>query len=315
VRLIALSASLLLLTGCGAPPRQTYSQPTQATVAPTQEAIVKHGYEFSVVDAAGKPVQDAVVTYSTKINEGAGNNGLTCSTNAAGICLVEVFVPRDPALRFTARHSSIVSFKIAKDGFYGDSGTLLSAKSKTYTSSDDLVKKKSTLLKPADYLSPEFLASTSDRELRDQSLKFITAIRLQSLLTDADVMTQSVKVENFKSRKYLRVGIESTAVFNTLKLNKYEIGKRLFDDSIRKILNPLNDNVSNPKTFYGYDLLIIGKSKSFAQEYATPTKTEYRFLMPQEAVKKYKDKDISGQQLLDASVLLMDDERIDMKLQ
>lgn len=313
IHLLPASLVVCFVAGCAAPPpSRPYSG--YSTPAVTTEAVVKHGYEFSVLDSSSKPVEGATVTYSTKINGGAGNNGLTCMTNAQGVCTVEVLVPRDSTYRYTDSYSSIVTFKVAKDGYYGDSGTLVSSKKKSY-SPDELVKNKSVILKPSDYLSPEFLASSSDKELRDQSLKFISAIRLQSLLGDADVMPNSIKTETFKSKKYLRVGIESTTVFNTLKLNKYEIGKRLFDDSLRKILNPLNDNVSNPKNFYGYDMLIIGKSRSFANEYSTPTRTEYRFLMPQEAVRKYKDKDISGQQLLDASVLLMDDERIDMKLQ
>jgi hypothetical protein len=86
-------------------------------------------------------------------------------------------------------------------------------------------------------------------------------------------------------------------------------------DSIRKILNPLNNAISSPNAFYGYDLVIYGYSKSFADESSHPDKIEYRFLMPQDAVRKYKEKDISGQQLLDASVILMNDERIELKLQ
>ncbi|MEQ1838436.1 MAG: hypothetical protein ABL858_08930, partial [Candidatus Nitrotoga sp.] len=60
---------------------------------------------------------------------------------------------------------------------------------------------------------------------------------------------------------------------------------------------------------------IYGHMKSFADKAAVSEKIEYRFLIPQEIVKKYKDKDISGQQLLDASVILMNDERIELKLQ
>jgi hypothetical protein len=38
-----------------------------------------------------------------------------------------------------------------------------------------------------------------------------------------------------------------------------------------------------------------------------------RFYLPKQAVQKYKD--ITGQQLIDASVVLLNDERIDLRLQ
>jgi hypothetical protein len=132
---------------------------------------------------------------------------------------------------------------------------------------------------------------------------------------DADVMLRGMGTSVFKSKKYFQMKINTTNTFNTLKLDKYAVAKRLFDDSIRKILNPLNENISNSKTFFGYDLIVFGHMKSFAEKDAISEKVEYRFLIPQEIVRRYKDKDISGQQLLDASVILMNDERIELKLQ
>lgn len=283
-------------------------------VAQLQSANVKHLYEIQVLDVDNKPVQGAKISYSTKINYGAGNNGMECITTVLGACLIEIDVPRDPQYTTLKSFNSAVTYKITKDGYYSDSGNLISSKG-MFNAASDSVKRTTVLHSPSDYFAPDFLTSGTDTELRNQTLKFLNSIRAESLLVDADVRAKSIKVETFKSRKYLQIGIVSTTVFNTLKLNKYEIGKRLFDDSVRKILNPLNENVSNPKTFYGYDLKVVGQSRSFAEKYSLPSGTEYRFLMPQDAVKKYKDKDISGQQLLDASVLLMDDERIEMKLQ
>ncbi|SOZ17076.1 hypothetical protein CBM2609_A110010 [Cupriavidus taiwanensis] len=122
-------------------------------------------------------------------------------------------------------------------------------------------------------------------------------------------------ITKFKAKKYLQLKINTTNTYNSLKLDKYAIAKRIFDDSLRKILNPLNDDISNPRAFYGYDLVVYGYARDFSKEYSSPEKIEYRFMMPQESVRHYKNKDISGQQLLDASIILMNDERIDLKLQ
>jgi len=60
---------------------------------------------------------------------------------------------------------------------------------------------------------------------------------------------------------------------------------------------------------------VIGYTKDFTEEYSTAKPIEYRFMIPENVVRKYKNKDISGQQVLNASVILMDDERIELKLQ
>lgn len=128
-------------------------------------------------------------------------------------------------------------------------------------------------------------------------------------------MLRGTSTSTFKGKKYFQISLNSTTTYNSLKFDKYAVAKNLFDDSIRKVLNPLNEGISNVKYFYGYDLIIYGHMKNLADKYATPEKVEYRFLMPEETVKRYKDKDISGQQLLNASVILMNDERIDVSLQ
>jgi len=84
---------------------------------------------------------------------------------------------------------------------------------------------------------------------------------------------------------------------------------------IRKVLSPLNEYLGSSNLFYGYDLTVVGHTKSFAEEYATAKSIEYRFMIPESVVRKYKNKDISGQKVLDESVILMDDERIELKLQ
>ncbi|MDP1816779.1 MAG: hypothetical protein Q8K92_20160, partial [Leadbetterella sp.] len=117
------------------------------------------------------------------------------------------------------------------------------------------------------------------------------------------------------NNNYLQFKFANINVYNSLKLNKYDIGKTLFDDVIRKILSPFNEYIGNSNLFYGYDITVVGHTKSFAEEYATSKAVEYRFLMPEGVVRKYKNKDISGQQVLDQSVILMDDERIELKLQ
>jgi len=174
---------------------------------------------------------------------------------------------------------------------------------------------KVVLHKPLDYFSAEFLLLEKDEKLKRKVITFIDSIRIQGYLSDVYLKYKSINTTEFKGKKYLKFDFDSSVTYNSLKLNKYDIAKNLFDDVIRKILNPLNDNISDPKRFYGYDISVIGHTKSFAEKHDSSKPITYRFYLPENAVKSYKDKDISGQQLIDKSVILMDDERIDLKLQ
>lgn len=295
---------------------------------------VVHTYELVVHNSALQPIEGAAVNFSVTIDRKAPAIESKCITDASGKCKVEVVVPLSSLSSPTfIYYSSSLNYSVSKDGFYtvesnnklrqSEPGATLVSGYGTITKGNSSEERKFPAVKtgtvilygPADYLASAFATSSSDRALREQALKFVSQIRLQSLMTDADVMLGGMSTTSFKSKKYFQIKINTTTTFNSLKLDKYAVGKRLFDDSIRKILNPLNENISNAKLFYGYDLIIYGYLKSFAEKDASPEKIEYRFLIPQDVVKRYKDKDISGQQVLDASVILMNDERIELKLQ
>jgi hypothetical protein len=306
---ITILAIAILLTACAAP-NQTYNTST------SPPASTAHNYELLINDSAGHPLDGAHVSWT--ISGPVKNQNDKCTTDSQGTCRLAV----QP---YTERQSpgalfSNVLYSASKPGYFSGTGELSSffgSSRSPYTefAKNNPVKGSIVLYNPADYLSEELLNSAVDRELREQTLKFISLIRLQALIVDAEVSLRGASTSNFKGKKYFQMKINTTTSYNSLKLDKYSIAKKLFDDSIRKILNPLNENISNPKTFYGYDLIVYGYTKSFAEKYASPEKIEYRFLIPQEAVSRYKNKDISGQQLLDTSVILMNDERIDLKLQ
>lgn len=311
------------MAACVSPPR-TYTPTSSAPQTSTYSAPQKkgfpdivHTYELLVKDSAGHPLETALVTFTATVEGKTASTKTGCTTDADGLCKLEVAVSQNPTYAtYFESYGSKVNYVVSKTGFYSGAGTLSSSfGSKHSYTKEQPTKGAVTIYQAVDYLSEAFATSSSDRDLRDQALKFMSLIRLQSLIVDADVMLRGMGTSSFKSRKYFQIKINTTTTFNSLKLDKYSIAKRLFDDSIRKILNPLNENISNPKSFYGYDLTIYGYTKSFAEKDASPEKIEYRFLIPQETVKRYKDKDISGQQVLDSSVILMNDERIELKLQ
>lgn len=307
-----VAAVAFLLAGCAAP-----RQPASSYRAPVEPKISKvpHQYTVTAVDLGNHPVAGVSVDVQLEA-KGTSASHEQCTTDDAGHCPAIVYVVnRDPAYAYVDSYSSTAKGKATKDGYYpanASSWSMAGGQSSSAVGINDL---KFRMIRPVDYLADGFGTSVADKELRERVLRFLDVIRVQSILVDADLMYKGIGTSEFKGKKYLRVRVDSTSVFNSLKLGKYDLGKRLYDDTVRKLLTPLNENIAAPKAYYGYDIVVYGHSKSFADKDAIADKVEYRFLLPEAAVRRYKEKDISGQALLDAGVELLDDERVEYKLQ
>ncbi len=314
---LILVAAAALVAGCAAPPTRTYT-PSYSPPPEPANTTWTHEYQVKVVDVDGAPLVGATVKLSAE-SKSSTPRSEDCVTDAQGACPPFKFeVNRDATLRYVTSYMSSFTAAAEKSGYYAKKGSGFSTHGSS-TSVGSISNPVQTvtvrMIKPIDYLEDSLVKSAADADLRGRVLTFLDAIRVQGFLNEAEVMLKGIGVSEFKGKKYLRVKVNSTSTFNSLKLNKYDVGKRLFDDTVRKMLNPLNDAIAAPRAFHGYDLVVYGHSKSFADKDAKADKLEFRFLMPEASVRKYKEKDISGQALLDASVLLLDDERIDMKLQ
>ena len=125
--------------------------------------------------------------------------------------------------------------------------------------------------------------------------------------------TTSIGIYEFKGKKYIELNIESTVTYNSLKSNKYDIGKNLYGELVVKILDYLV--MIEDKNLSGVNLRVTGYTKDFGDKYANSIPVKYDFIMNKETIRKYKDKDITSQKLLDESVILMDNERIELRLQ
>jgi len=279
----------------------------QYSTVQQQKPTVLHQYELSVVDVDGHPLEGVKIEYTLKDDDKMVKSS-SYTTASDGLLRESLIVTTNPSYLYFTIYKSKFEFKASKDGYYSKSGNM--------SLCDKPVNKgKITLIRPIDYFNKDFASTISDADLKTRVLSFIDLIILQSLIAESVLETQSVNLVSFKDKNYLQFKFTNVNVYNSLKLDKYDIGKRLFDEVIRKVLSPLNEYIGNSNLFYGYDLTVVGYTKSFAEEYATGKPIEYRFMIPESVVRKYKNKDISGQQVLDASVILMDDERIELKLQ
>jgi hypothetical protein len=273
-----------------------------------------HTYNLSIVDINKKPVQGATVHYILK-NEANLVKDTTVVTDENGIISVALQATSNLGGGYISSYSTSFNFDVSKIGYSSKTGTLSNNYGNNNYSGNPTVSEVIEFYKFSDYFKPDFLSDEKNVTLVAKILSFMNTLKNQSQISNSVLKWNSIFLSKFKDNLYLSFTFDNINVFNSIKLNKYDIGKTLFDEVVRKILNPLNDNFIDSKLFFGYDITVIGYTKSFIDEYALNKKIIYRFLIPNETVKKYKNKDITGQQVLDQSIILMDDERIDLKLQ
>lgn len=280
-----------------------------------------HQYVVVVVDLDGTPLEGAQVAclftqedggYSQTLKE---NIAVTDSTGT----VTEIAQPNftEAPLNYEIAQTEL-NYKITKEGYDPRIGRLSMASLWSIDKWETLPPKSEEtviLLRPLDYLDPTFASSNDGQILREKILRFLSTIQLQSLLVNSRLIPRSISLQTFKGNRYLQFRLVNQAAYNSLKFSKYDLAKTLFDEVVRKVLDPLNSFISDPDAFFGYDLIIVGHLENFAQDSHSRKSIECRFMMPQSTVGQYKDKDITGQQVLNESIILMDDERVELELQ
>ena len=170
-----------------------------------------------------------------------------------------------------------------------------------------------TLYKVDDYFTDDFLIKDEYKELKNKIGKFIVNIEATAYYYNAIIDLKRIDLFTFKNNNYISIYFNSINVYNNLKVDKYQVGKNLYAELVVKILDYLiliEDDKIN-----GVNININGYSKNFLDEHGHPTPIRFSFIINKDTIKKFKDKDITSQKLLDESVILMDNERIELKLQ
>jgi len=247
-------AFLFLMVGCAPVQYSTFQQP---------KPTVQHQYELLVADVDGNPLEGVTIEYTLKDGDRIVKSG-SYTTTPDGLLRISLNVTTDPAYTYITTYKSKFEFEATKDGYYSKNGSMSSEYGQEYSYSKPVEKSKITLIRPIDYFDKKFASTLSDAKLKTRILSFIDLIILQGLVAESVLETQSINMVPFKGNSYLQFKFTNLNVYNSLKLDKYDIGKRLFDEVIRKVLSPLNEYIGDSNLFYGYDITVIGHTKSFA---------------------------------------------------
>ena len=178
---------------------------------------------------------------------------------------------------------------------------------------EEVVKYEFTLDQPLDYLCDD-LKEPEAQLFAKHLIAWVDTLRANAIIQDIVITHGNFCITTFRNKKYAAVKLDHTSVHNSLKLSNQQIGINMFEEVVRKILNVVAPAVAT-LPMDGYYFMIQTAAGDPSKEYADKKILAYRFYLPKQAVWKYNDKVITGQQLIDASVVLLNNERIDLKLQ
>jgi len=238
----------------------------------------------------------------------------TYTTNESG----EVFIPVSTRMIDSnfGTHISIVDYESSLGEYFtGNTSNTFQLISSPVLNDPTLNQSKNetiTLYKKEDFLSEDF----DNEVLKGQVLDLLDYLYSQGILEGNNLLKPfSIDYDDFRGSNNLTFVYQNFSVFNSVKLTKYEVVSRVFDESIRKQLNPLNDFLSEQESIDGYSISVNTSYKNFTDDEEIPEELLVTFHIDKNDIKEYKDFDITGQELLNRSFIILDGERIDLRLQ
>lgn len=241
----------------------------------------------AVVSAQGQPVTGA------RVESTGARSGASCTTGDSGAC----------KLSLKLRADETFGLRASKEGMFASS-VMVPAKAGSQTV---------TLRAYRDMMCDDLKSAgaASQAALVERQVGAATAL---ADLSGASLEAGGICTSTFKKANYLSFKLYNNKEYNEGKQTSYMIGTTVFDEVVRRILLSMSPVAPDMKTD-GYDIAVASTKRDFASREALPKPVNFRFYFPRQLVAKYQDKDISGQQLLDGSVILLNDDRVDLKLQ
>lgn len=242
---------------------------------------------LKVLTSQGAPAQ------GVRVDSAGSRKGASCTTDDSGSCKLTVALKSKEDLTVT----------LSKPGLIPEADFIPAAESSR------TITMRATREMICDELKSASAAATAAALERHVDL-VVRGAKLQG----AKLEDGGICLSTFKKANYLSFKLNSRTMFDENKLTSYMIGATVFDDVVKKMLLVMEVSASDLK-IDGYDVSVASNKRSFSQPISPHLAVNFRFYFPKQLVAKYQDKDISGQQLLDGSVILLNDDRVDLKLQ
>lgn len=235
----------------------------------------------------GKPIPDAHIMTTGK------RQGVSCRTGPDGSCSLDLMLQPKEELPIT----------IERQGMFTHTDSVPVGKSDLAVS----------MLAYKDMVCTDLLKTGSDAQIAAVE-KRVSLIDLGAKLQDTSLDARGICTKVFKKSKYLSFKLTNKVKFNENKLTSYMIGADVFDDVVKKLLLVMGVT-SSELGVDGYSISVASTKQGFGDLEGPVKPVNFEFYFPKKLVESYLDRDISGQKLLDGSVILLNDDRVDLKLQ
>jgi len=124
-----------------------------------------------------------------------------------------------------------------------------------------------------------------------------------------------IDFRTFKEKPYVEVKINYLVTYNTLKVSMYDAASMTFDEIVTKLAKKLSTDFKKQDKIAGFIFNVTYTNKDFLEKYDMPRYVTNEFILPKDACRKYADLDITNQDLINQSIVLVDGERISLNLQ
>lgn len=124
-----------------------------------------------------------------------------------------------------------------------------------------------------------------------------------------------IDFKTFKEQNYIEVKINYLVTYNTLRVSMYEAASMTFDEVVKKLAKKIITDFKKQDSITGFIFNISYSDMDFLAKEKTLRLVRNEFILPKEACKKYANLEITNQDLINQSIVLVDGERISLNLQ
>lgn len=124
-----------------------------------------------------------------------------------------------------------------------------------------------------------------------------------------------IDFRTFKNKEYVEVKANYLVTYNTLKVSMYDAASMTFDEIVKKLAIKIMTDFKKQDAIAGFIFKVTYTNKDFSEKNDWPRNVTNEFILPKEACGQYAALDITNQDLIDHSIVLVDGERIALRLQ
>lgn len=164
-----------------------------------------------------------------------------------------------------------------------------------------------------DYFVKNFSNSKDGKKYKKNLERLLDYLIINKIPETISLKYSSIYFEQFRKQSFLSLSFKSNSVYNSNRLSEYDIVKKLLDENVYSLIKNVNDFISFEKNKIGLCINIDFYSESFLEKNSSPKKYQVNFYFGDDVLKKYLIKDISRQELLSKSTVLLNEDKIDIK--